>query len=476
MASTPLIYANQFFTTKLNVAGGINDTQTAGIVFESVSGVDTSKPGIALLSYSDPLNTSKAEWIFYSSINGSNEAQDVIRGAEGFSAKTHSNKVAVAFPLSERHINQFATLFDSRGLDLKKIATPTPPDSDRMVLFFDTNGKLKKLNSAGLEEEIGAVGDATNRLINGNFDIWQEGATFTTPNDNTYTADQWVLLSDGNGAWTLSQSTDAPDGSPYSMKCVNVTANKQMALMQPLEWADAIKLKNKNISISFWAKTTTGKVINNLRCSILSWTGTADTITRDVVGTWAGNGTDPTWAASYTAEVAGSNKALVSDTWTQFKVENVAIDTSGMKNVCLVIWVDDTTITVGDELYIAQASLCVAATALPFKAKTADQEQKLCMRYYQQVGKGFAGKYIGTQTIQLQFVLRAASRIEYGLTPVLLTTSPVVVRTGIGNDTGVNSTRTAGAEGWIQINGMTGGASGEICFMLGNYFAWNARL
>lgn len=101
-----LLYLNQYFTTTLNVGGGIDNTQTTGIIITDVSGIDTTKPGIALINYSDPLNTTICEWIEYTSIDGSKELQGVTRGSEGFSAKSHDNGVSVAFPLSESHINR----------------------------------------------------------------------------------------------------------------------------------------------------------------------------------------------------------------------------------------------------------------------------------------------------------------------------------------------------------------------------------
>lgn len=103
-----VLYLNQYFTTTLNVGGGINNSQTTGIIISGVSGLDITKPGIALINYADPLNTTLAEWVEYSSINGSNELQGVVRGSEGFSAKSHANGVTVAFPLSESHINRIA--------------------------------------------------------------------------------------------------------------------------------------------------------------------------------------------------------------------------------------------------------------------------------------------------------------------------------------------------------------------------------
>lgn len=100
-----LSYAPQYFSTTLNTGGGITAVQTSGIIIQDSSGIDKTKPGLALFSYSSPLNTSLAEWITYTSINGSNELQGVIRGAEGFSAKSHVNGATIVFPISASHIN-----------------------------------------------------------------------------------------------------------------------------------------------------------------------------------------------------------------------------------------------------------------------------------------------------------------------------------------------------------------------------------
>lgn len=102
-----LLYLNQFKTTTLSVVGGIDDSQTTGIVIQSTSGLETSKPGIACVSYADPLDMDNAEFIEYSAINSTtNTFTGVTRGKEGYSAKSHSNGVTVAFPVSESHVNR----------------------------------------------------------------------------------------------------------------------------------------------------------------------------------------------------------------------------------------------------------------------------------------------------------------------------------------------------------------------------------
>lgn len=249
----------------------------------------------------------------------------------------------------------------------------------------------------------------TNALINGNFDVWQRNTTFTTPNDDTYIADRWIALVETSGSWTFSRSTDVPSTkSRFSLKCVNVTLNNQCAIVQLLEQIDATKLTGQTVSVSFQAKTTTSKVISNLRATILAWTGTADQMTSDVIGTWASDGTDPTWATSYTSEKAGSNLALTTS-WQTFTVENISLDTASTNNLALVIWTDDGTIAATDEFYITQAQINVGTTALAYQPKFFADELARCRRYYRlltstqtshQIGNGSAA----STTIALIFV------------------------------------------------------------------------
>jgi len=152
-----LYRTSQYFLTTLSVSGGIDASQTTDIVAQAVLGVDdTTKPGIALLNYSDPLDTSACEWITYTSINSTTkEFIGVARGQEGFSAKAHSNGVTIAFPLSKSHINNIVdkleglddgVTLDSPTLTLTDATTMT---TDGGILYDRTNEKL-------------LIGDGTN--------------------------------------------------------------------------------------------------------------------------------------------------------------------------------------------------------------------------------------------------------------------------------------------------------------------------
>lgn len=164
-----MYYANQYVITYLSVTGGIDNSQTTGIVVQSANGIDTTKPGIACINWADPLDEDLAEWIFYTSIDVSNEFQGVTRGAEKGSAKSHSNGVAIAFPASETHINQFADIFHTsaesslaENLLLKETASaPTTPAAGYKKIYMDTDDKLYTVDDAGVAKQILQTGDVT---------------------------------------------------------------------------------------------------------------------------------------------------------------------------------------------------------------------------------------------------------------------------------------------------------------------------
>lgn len=158
-------YLPQYFSTTLNVGGGIDASQTTGIVLLSVSGVDITKPGQICISYSDPLDTGVAEWINYTSINGSNELVGVTRGCEGYSAHTHLPSAVIQFTLSATHLNDLADVVNGiKAKDLVTTAggtttytlTPTPAvgayvtGQEFLIKINATNTDASTINVSGL--------------------------------------------------------------------------------------------------------------------------------------------------------------------------------------------------------------------------------------------------------------------------------------------------------------------------------------
>ena len=166
-----LYYQSQYFTTTLSVGGGINSTQTTGIVAQSTSGVfDLTKPGIACLTWSNPLNTTTAEYFSFTSINPSTkEFNGVTRGIEGFSARSHLNGATIAFIHSKSHINELNKLLDGSasgavlvtpvvddGILLNHESSVSTPAAGKLAIYAKNDNKLYRKGSDGTEAEVGS--------------------------------------------------------------------------------------------------------------------------------------------------------------------------------------------------------------------------------------------------------------------------------------------------------------------------------
>ena len=105
-------------------------------------------------------------------------------------------------------------------------------------------------------ELIGA--NLNNIIINGDFQVWQRGTTFTT--GNKFTADRWYLYGNGTTNETVTQQTDVPkdSGNSYSLR---ITAGGAYAggnyamLRYKVDPKDLIKLNNAvGSTLQFWIK------------------------------------------------------------------------------------------------------------------------------------------------------------------------------------------------------------------------------
>lgn len=228
-----------------------------------------------------------------------------------------------------------------------------------------------------------ALGSGRNRLINGDMRIAQRGSSFVAGanNDNTYNLDRWCLLSDGNDVVDVTQANVAPPGGLFSIGLDVETANKKFGILQVIEQRNIVGMFGQDCTLSFYARTS-GSSIGNLKAVVLSWTGTADSVTRDVVSAWNADGVTPTFAANWTAENTPTNLAP-SNSWTRYVI-TMNVDTASINNIAVFIWSDDMTTTVGDFLYITDVQVEVGALATPFERRQMQQELSLCQRYYYQ--------------------------------------------------------------------------------------------
>lgn len=232
---------------------------------------------------------------------------------------------------------------------------------------------------------------ARNLIVNGDFRVAQRGTSFdstTTPanDDDTYLLDRWILLSDGDDRADVAQDLYVSGALASDMfaaiKLTGATLSspsQKFGILQILEAEDSIPLSEKVLSLSFKAKTT-GSTVRHLRAAILSWEGTANVPTSDVVSAWEAEGSDPTMVADWVCINTPSNLTL-SDTWQTFKIEGITMP-DDVVNAAIFIWVDDTDLITGNAFWVANVQLAISDIAHEFNQRAMDQELSLCERFF----------------------------------------------------------------------------------------------
>jgi hypothetical protein len=105
--------------------------------------------------------------------------------------------------------------------------------------------------------EVFEASTSNNVIINGGFDIWQRGTSFTA--DNSYTADRWVMALSGATATTSRQTftpgqTDVPRNPTYFLRFAVSTGDNAARIEQRIE--DVTIASGQTYTLSFWAKGT----------------------------------------------------------------------------------------------------------------------------------------------------------------------------------------------------------------------------
>ncbi len=425
-----LKYLSQYFSTTLNVGGGIDDSQTTGIILQSVSGVtDITKPGQICITYSDPIDTSVAEWIDYTSINGSNELVGAVRGREGYSAHIHLQNATVAFVMSASHHNDVVDLLNGTeaGIKVKTaiydengnevIKTPATTSAvNEVTVTNSATGNAVQVSATGGDTNIdlklvpkgtGALLDkngealspnhsmARQAIINGNFDVWQRGTTSAIADATTlYLGDRWFdyHADDGGTLPTLTRSRQAITAgalfnSFYTSRLAMNGTGTSLGVNSLAYLAQRIENGTRNlcgdgkkVTLSFYAKSDiAGKKLGY--CLFQGY----------------GTGGSPTAQETITGATITLTSSWVKYTVT-FTTNTLASKTFGTANDDVLtpsffyMWGD----TIGDafgftgiETYgsgfvdIAQVQLCAGDVALPFQPKSFAQELLDCMRYYE---------------------------------------------------------------------------------------------
>jgi hypothetical protein len=241
-----------------------------------------------------------------------------------------------------------------------------------------------------------------NYLINGGFAVAQRGTSFTSGanNDDAYTLDRWYILSDGNDAIDVTQdTTTVPTNGEFAIALDVETTNKKFGIATIIENKDVIGLVGNTVTFSFKAKVSATTKLDNVKAAIVAWSGTADTVTSDIISAWNVEGTNPTLIANATYENTPANLSLTTS-YATYSI-TAPVDTASTQNIILFIWSDVTDTTAGDFLYIAESKLELGSVATPFvyAGGTFQGELAACQRYFYRLANSVNNEMIGTGAI-----------------------------------------------------------------------------
>ena len=288
--------------------------------------------------------------------------------------------------------------------------------ADADELLYSDGGTIKRVGLDTLTTHVasGVSKPASyNGIINGDFTAWQRGTAFRAGanDDDTCTASRWRVLSDGNDIVDVVRAgglldTSVTGGAPrYSLAFDVETANKKFGIVQIIEATNCSSLGivgTATVSLSFLAKASNVSKLDNVKAAVISWAGSADSVTSDVVSAWNAEGTDPTLATNWTYENTPANLNVTTSD-ARYTIENISVDTATTNNVAVFIWSDVTDTTAGHVLYIADVQLEPGATANDFKRESASETLSKCQRYYHKGPYAFISTSATTLVFNINF-------------------------------------------------------------------------
>jgi hypothetical protein len=207
---------------------------------------------------------------------------------------------------------------------------------------------------------------------------WLGGtATNDVSDDNYGPCVLWNVLNDaGVGAAPDIAGVAGGTADPFTryLQCT-LDATAQVGFVQFLTAQQSKAYRGATVSLSadLW-----GTGISNVRMAVIYWTGTADSVTSDVVGTWgAGN---PTLATNW-SYIGTPADIAITTTRARKSVQNLTIPTNAI-NLAVFIWLPAQEAST-DVLNIARVKLEPGAAATDFVARSPDEELARINYFYQ---------------------------------------------------------------------------------------------
>lgn len=191
-----------------------------------------------------------------------------------------------------------------------------------------------------------------------------------SPSDGAMAADRWKMLHDSN------QLVVSPANNSDGMY-IETNSTGKFGFLQVIPNSDVEQYLLTTLSASIELKSS---VSASAKVSVLSWTGTADITTNDIVSSWNSDGTAPSLATNWHYEATTEATALTSS-YQQLSIENIDIAEFGAKNLALFVWVEG--LTSGEGITANKAQVLTNAHIGEFRSNSYEYDLWECKKFYQ---------------------------------------------------------------------------------------------
>ena len=312
-----------------------------------------------------------------------------------------------------------------------------------------------------------------NKIINGDFGVWQRGTSFTNCATNTYTADRFVVTS-ANSTIDVTRSTFTPGTAPvagyegqFFATVAAEATDTDARLSQYIE--DVRTFAGQTITVSFWAKSTvTTDALRYVRIQQNFGGGGSATVNTDSAAITLTS----SWAR-YTVSIAVPS------------ISGKTIGTSSFLGVILGLKAS-TAQTLDTWGWQAEA----ASTATPFQTATGTKQGELaaCQRYYYRISGNTGDRLaIGNNSGTTNSEVTTFFPVQMRVAPTALeqsgTATDYSVRSAGANTTcsavpffGLGQTTSASTSLPVTAGLIGGNGSFARSNATGAYLGWSAEL
>lgn len=223
-----------------------------------------------------------------------------------------------------------------------------------------------------------------NLVINGNFDVWQRGTSFTTT--SVYNADRWINFAGGTTSPTITVSrqaftqgqADVPNNPRYYLRSVVTAGSGTTEVAQMNTRVENARLvSGKTVTMSFWAKADASKNIAVEFRRHYGYTGSPSTETTKISVTTCA--LTASWKKFVITTKFPSDADKTYSTAEDHFWGPIFWFTSGSSY-------NDRNNSLGSQsgtFDIAQVQIEYGDKATDFENRTFAEELKLCQRYYE---------------------------------------------------------------------------------------------